>query len=180
MKRAIAPIGTVIGKPLWLLVLLGTLLAASMLFWWSSVAAQGVAIEMVDASLGNAVYAANCAACHQATGMGIRSAVPPLAATVPDLLSVAGGRAYLVAIVLYGASGPLSVNGATYDGLMPSWHHLSDDQVAGLLNYVATGWRNHEQLPAGVEAFTPLQVALARADVKTAAEVLKMRPSTER
>ena len=46
---------------------------------------------------------------------------------------------------------------------MPSWAHLSDQQLADVLNHVATAWGNAAQLPPGAVEFTALEVALERA-----------------
>lgn len=142
--------------------------------------AQGVPIELVDARPGGAVYAANCSACHQATGAGLKRAVPPLSGNVPSLLSRPGGRSYLISAVLFGLSGEVTAAGERYDGVMPSWHHLSDAQLAAVLNFIATNWGNLEALPAGVVAFTPLEVSMARAQVMTSREVAQSRPEAPR
>ncbi|HZJ10390.1 MAG TPA: cytochrome c [Trueperaceae bacterium] len=181
MTKVSAPFAPHRRGPWWLL--LGSLLVALSTAAWvvlSPAAAQGVPVDLVDTRLGKAVYAANCAACHQVTGTGVRTAVPALAGTVPALLWEEGGREYLLAVVLNGMSGELSVAGERYHGVMPSWNHLSDVQLASVLNYLATGWRNVELLPGDALAFTPLEVALARVSVKSPSEIVKSRPPTNR
>lgn len=138
--------------------------------------AQGVPIEQVDTSLGRAVYSVNCAGCHQPTGTGIRSAIPPLAENVAALLSQAQGREYLVGVLLYGLDSPRDGDVEDHVGIMPSWHHLDDAQLAAVLNHVATAWGNADRLPSDMTAFGPLEVSLARRDVKSSAELLRMRP----
>ena len=137
---------------------------------------QPVSIEHIDTRPGAAVYLANCASCHQMTGAGLKRAVPPLAGTVPALLAEPGGRDYLKAVLLNGLSGRLISGGEPYDGLMPSWRHLSDAQLASVMNYLATAWDNADALPPRLPAFTPLEVSLERGQVKRPAEVLRMRP----
>ncbi|HEX7021545.1 MAG TPA: cytochrome c [Trueperaceae bacterium] len=117
----------------------------------------------------------NCAACHQATGQGIPGAFPPLAGHVPDLLSAEGGHDYVVRVLLYGLQGPITVNGKTYNGAMPAWGHLTDDQIAAVLGYVATAWGNKEKLPEDFQAITAEDVAGARGLNLTPQQVHELR-----
>jgi hypothetical protein len=39
-------------------------------------------------------------------------------------------------VVLYGLQGPLTVEGKTYNGVMPPFRQLKDQEVADVLNYV--------------------------------------------
>ncbi len=87
---------------------------------------------------GKIVYAANCVACHQGNGLGIAGAFPPLAAsewvlTDPQLPAQ---------ILLHGLQGPIEVAGQTYAGVMPVMAHLSDDELAAVLNYIRSDWGN--------------------------------------
>lgn len=141
------------------------------------VMAQGTPLEQVDVTSGRTVFAAACAACHQVTGAGIPAAFPPLAGHVPDLLAREGGRRYLVDVVLFGLTGPISVAERSYDGLMPPWGHLSDAQVADVLNYVAGAWDNRLQLEPGFVAFTPAEVLVARGDAFDSNAVYAARES---
>ena len=88
---------------------------------------------------GAAVYAARCAACHQATGAGLPGVFPPLAGS--DW--VAGKEATLAAIVLHGINGPLTVNGNPFNGAMPAFAaQLQDAEVAAVLSHVRSQWGN--------------------------------------
>ena len=43
--------------------------------------------------------------------------------------------------MLLGQRGPLERDGKTYKGIMPSWRaDLTDEQTAGVLNYIFTTW----------------------------------------
>ena len=86
---------------------------------------------------GKAVYAANCAACHQASGQGIPKAFPPLARS--DYLNADKARA--IRTVTGGLQGSVTVNGEKYNGVMPAWT-LSDEDVAAVLSYVYASWGN--------------------------------------
>jgi nitrite reductase (NO-forming) len=107
---------------------------------------------------GARVFAQTCAACHQPTGRGLPHAFPPLAGS--DFLMTDRERA--MGIVLGGLKGPVTVNGETYDGIMPSQGHLSDEDVAAVLTYVRSSWGN-----AGDEV-TREEIATKRASGVTA------------
>jgi nitrite reductase (NO-forming) len=88
-------------------------------------------------AFGSLVYSANCLACHQANGQGIPGAFPPLAAS--DYLNADKERA--INVVLNGLDGVITVNGNTFDGVMPALR-LSDDDLANVLTYVYSEWGN--------------------------------------
>ena len=63
----------------------------------------------------------------------------------------------LIDIVLNGQTGPIEVNGTTYNGVMAPWRDvLADGEIADLLTYVRSSWGN-AQTPV-----TPEQVAAER------------------
>lgn len=103
-------------------------------------------------TMGERVYAQNCAACHQPAGTGLAGAFPPLAAS--DYLNADVKRA--IGVVLHGLSGPVTVNGAQYNSLMPALA-LGDEDVANVLTYVYSQWGNN-----GTRV-TPDQVKTVRA-----------------
>lgn len=115
----------------------------------------------------------NCAACHQAQGTGIPGAFPPLAGHVPQLLAADGGRDYVVHVLLYGLQGSITVQGKSYNGVMPSWAHLSDAQLAAVIDYVSTNWG--DALPPGQQPFTAADFERARAKQLTSDEVHALR-----
>lgn len=126
---------------------------------------------------GESVYSSNCAACHQGNGQGIPSAFPPLAGHVPDLLAAENGRTYLIDVLLYGLSGEINVQGTTYNGAMPGWAQLTDEQLAAVLTYIATGWDN--ELPEDFEPFTAEEVAAERDKGLSTEDVLALREELE-
>jgi mono/diheme cytochrome c family protein len=91
---------------------------------------------------GAAVYAARCAACHQATGQGLPGVFPPLAGSE----WARGKGTTTAAIVLNGINGPITVAGTTFNGSMPSFKsQLDDAQVAAAISYVRRQWGNAAQ-----------------------------------
>jgi len=125
-----------------------------------------------DRDLGIQVYAANCAACHQLTGAGLPGVFPPLADHAITLYQAEGGRAYLVDVMLYGLQGQITVNGTNYNGLMPAWAHLSDAQIAAVINHSVAGLAD---APEGFDAIRDAEVADQRGQGLTAAQVLAAR-----
>ena len=124
---------------------------------------------------GSRVYAANCAACHQAGGTGMAGAFPPLAGHFPDLLKPADGRSYVGKVLLFGLEGAISVNGNAYDGAMPAWSGLSDDDIAAVLNSVSNAWDNGKSLPQGFKPFTADEIKALRATQLTSDQVYALR-----
>ena len=77
---------------------------------------------------GEKVYAANCAACHQASGKGA-GPIKPLdgAAVVLD-----ADKAKQIAVLLNGQN----------NGAMPAWKQLSDTEIAAVITYTKNNWSN--------------------------------------
>lgn len=118
---------------------------------------------------GEPLYVSTCSACHQATGMGIPMAFPPLAGHAPELY--AADRDYPVEAVAFGVQGSINVHNTTYNGVMPSHLHLQDADIAAILNYVMTAWGNEAQLPADFEPYTAADVEAVRGMMLMATEV---------
>jgi mono/diheme cytochrome c family protein len=97
-----------------------------------------VVAATADSVDGSVVYAGNCAACHQANGMGLSGVFPPLA----DSRWVLENDERLVQILLHGVQGEMVVKGVTYNGVMPAFPQLSDAELAAVLTYIRTSWGN--------------------------------------
>jgi cytochrome c oxidase cbb3-type subunit II len=88
---------------------------------------------------GEAVFTANCAACHQASGEGLPGAFPPLKgnAAVND-----ADPTLHIHTVLFGAHG-LTIGGVSYASQMPPFGpQLSDQDVADVIDYERSAWGN--------------------------------------
>ncbi len=92
---------------------------------------------------GEKVFAANCAACHQATGKGMPPAFPPLDGSKV----VNGPKAAQLALVLDGKQGTA----------MASFARLSDTELASVITYTRKSWGNKTG-----EAIQPAEVKAAR------------------
>jgi mono/diheme cytochrome c family protein len=80
---------------------------------------------------GSAVYTQICASCHQAGGVGLTGQFPPLINNprVDD-------SAYVDEVINNGVQGELVVDGVTYNGVMPSFSTLSDDDTAAVIAFI--------------------------------------------
>ena len=142
-----------VAVPVWLLVLLFLVLYGGMVYfdrtsgWFSAqVYAPYRSLQEVEAfqpvsgapglvQLGLQVYnKPTCVACHQANGKGIPGQFPPLIRT-DWVLEPEPGR--IIRAVLDGLSGPITVEGQSYNGAMVPWRGgLTDEEIAAVLTYV--------------------------------------------
>ena len=83
---------------------------------------------------GNRLYQQFCAACHRTNGAGNIGHIPPLITNE----WVTGNRARLIDVTLGGLNAPITVNGVHYEGEMPSYAYLKDDEIRDILNFVRT------------------------------------------
>jgi mono/diheme cytochrome c family protein len=95
-------------------------------------------VEFDPIAEGQQVYTRVCQACHQANGQGIQGVFPTLAGTnwvvnEPD---------NVVKIVLNGLQGELVRDDATYDGVMPAFDNLSDQEIAAVISYIRNDFGN--------------------------------------
>lgn len=95
-------------------------------------AAAGGAVD------GAALFAAQCAACHQATGKGLPGVFPPLDGSE----WVHGEPRILANILLHGITGEIEVEGQKFQGQMPAFAQLSDAELAGVASYIRGAWSN--------------------------------------
>jgi nitrite reductase (NO-forming) len=105
----------------------------------ASASAKGTLTLAQQIKAGGALYNGTCSVCHQATGEGIPTVFPPLAKS--DFLNADKVRA--IGAVLNGLTGPVTVNGNTYNSVMPPMSQLNDDEVANILTYVLNSFGNN-------------------------------------
>ena len=107
---------------------------------------------------GEKVYAANCVACHQATGLG----VPPTFPALSGSKIAAGPKDAQLALVLNGKAGTA----------MAPFKHLSDADLAGVITYTRNAWANKTG-----DMVTPAEVKAARGGAQAAAPVPAASPA---
>jgi len=131
----------------------------------------GLAAGCAFAADGKTIYDANCAACHQPDGAGAVGLAPPLLGTLGKRVATPAGRQYVPGVVITGMAGKLVSKGVTYTGIMPSWQQFSDEELAGVVNYVLTTY-NAAELQPGHQPFTAAEFAQMR-EKKPAGKDLK-------
>jgi mono/diheme cytochrome c family protein len=90
------------------------------------------------AQQGKGVYG-QCVACHQPSGLGVAGQFPPLAKSE----FANGGEKRVIAILLKGIQGQITVEGKTFNGAMPAWEAvLSPKKIAAVASYVRQEWGN--------------------------------------
>ena len=92
---------------------------------------------------GEKVYAANCAACHQANGKGAGPIMPLDGSAV--VLDTDKGKQ--IGVLLNGQN----------NGAMPAWKQLSDTEIAAVITYTKNNWSNKTG-----QLVQPTDVAAAR------------------
>ena len=112
------------------------------------VAESGPKVFEADIAKGEKLYIQQCAACHQANGLGVPGAFPPLAGSPWPL----GNDERIIKIVLAGLAGEIEVNGVKYNGNMPNiGAGLKDAQVANIVSYVRSAWGNNAETVSDVK-----------------------------
>lgn len=86
---------------------------------------------------GKQLYQSYCASCHKENGLGIEGNTPPLANT-----ETVKSEAKLLQVVLNGLTEEIVVKGIKYNQPMPSFHFLTDDELAKILTYVRSNFGN--------------------------------------
>lgn len=125
-----------------------------------SIAAQsnaaGTLSKAQQIAAGASLFKGTCSTCHQESGQGIPGVFPPLAGS--DFLKDNTQRS--IGVVLDGLTGPVTVNGVTYNSVMPPMSQLTDDEIANILTFATNSWGNSGP------AVTKEQVTKARASTK--------------
>ena len=93
--------------------------------------------ETLDGGTGQALYEANCAACHQYDGGGVPMMQPEL------ILSpkANGDIGEVIDMILLG-SAAVPAGTSEYSNEMPAFDYLSDEDIALIASYVRTHFEN--------------------------------------
>ncbi|OZC01417.1 c-type cytochrome [Rubricoccus marinus] len=136
--------------------------------WLQQPQAAGVAAAAAPVAVDGAqLYTSRCANCHQADGTGVANVNPPLAGSS----WVTGDKGVLIRILLHGMNGPVEVLGATYNGNMPAWAILSDEEIAAVTTHERTSWGNAAEPITAAEVAAIRELTASRSQPWTAAEL---------
>lgn len=136
---------------------------------------SGKPVAVDPVKVGEKLFNANCAQCHQQTGLGQAGQFPPLAGSE----WVLENPHRLSHILVRGIQGTIHVKGAVYNNQMPAWSTLKDEQISSILTYIRQAWGNT------APPITKEQIAEARKEAEphteayTEAELLKITPKEE-
>jgi mono/diheme cytochrome c family protein len=107
---------------------------------------------------GKQIYTTTCQACHQPTGAGIPGAFPPLA----ESEWVNGPAKRMIAIILHGIQGEITVKGQKFKNVMPAFQgQLEPEDIAAVATYVRNSFGNKADL------VTPELAAQVKEDTKS-------------
>lgn len=116
-----------------------------------------------------------CYTCHQPTGQGIPGVYPPLAGSE----WVQGTPDRIIRILLAGLSGPVTVEGKTFNAAqMPSFggsgYNWSDEKISQVLTYIRQEWGNKAG-PITADQVTAIRNAIGDHKAWSADELLQIK-----
>ncbi len=119
---------------------------------------------------GRKLYEHHCSGCHQMNGKGLEPIAPPLVRSE----YVLGSEKTLIMVALHGLTGPVTVNGITYEpprvqAQMPGLKDNSaftDENIAAVLSYVRNAWGNRSSF------IDKERVSILRTETKKRTELL--------
>lgn len=104
---------------------------------------------------GAVLFGQHCAVCHQTKGEGMPGFAPRIAGTLVKHTGSETGRAYLVQVLIDGMAGPIVVDGERFNGAMPGFPALNNEDIQALLGHVMgtlNGGAATSVEPAAIEA----------------------------
>jgi cbb3-type cytochrome c oxidase subunit III len=101
---------------------------------------QVAAARTPEALSGSQLFATKCSTCHQSAGQGT-DIYPPLAG---NPVVTASDPSAMIAVIVNGRTGPITVNGKTFNNRMPTWGgQLTAANIAAVATYVRSAWGNN-------------------------------------
>ena len=88
---------------------------------------------------GQSLYSNYCASCHKDNGKGVQGSFPSL----ENSKLVSENKQALIEVALHGKQSSADLNENLYEGVMPGFNFLSDQEVADILTYVRTSFGNN-------------------------------------
>lgn len=103
--------------------------------WASSASAQEDEADDELLREGAEVYSQVCSACHQPGGIGINGQFPPLIDNPRGVETE-----YLKTVIIEGVEGELVVSGVSYDGRMPAFSTMPEQDIEAVTVYIQSGF----------------------------------------
>ena len=101
--------------------------------------------------VGAEVYSQVCSSCHQPGGAGLEGQFPPLL----DNPNVDDAE-YVRGVIVNGREGEIVVAGVTYNGIMPSFSTLADDDIDSVIAYIQNDFAAPAAAVAEFESDAPV------------------------
>ena len=95
--------------------------------------------SMAAGSKAETLYLQYCASCHKENGLGVKGTFPSLQNSQTVVLN----PKELIKKILIGSTGPATINGVTYDSVMPSFAFMKDEDLLDILTYVRSMGSSH-------------------------------------
>lgn len=86
---------------------------------------------------GEQLYNTQCINCHQKDGSGLGKLIPPLSTDF-----VSKQKELSICAIKHGLEGPITIDGITYQGVMPNNPRLTPLEIAELMTYISNSWGN--------------------------------------
>ncbi len=101
-------------------------------------AAAALAATSTHADANQASYLKHCSLCHQADAQGIPGTFPRIWGRVAGIAATPEGATFLAQAVMWGMSGTITVDDVPVTGVMPGVPHVSDEEIAAIVEYLIT------------------------------------------
>lgn len=101
---------------------------------------------------GKKLYVKHCSGCHGKNGEGLQLLIPPLSGA--EIFIAAGPNA--ACWITKGMKGKIIVKGIEFENAMPPIQHLSNIEIANILNYSLNSWGNKHKFitPEEIKSIT--------------------------
>ncbi len=111
--------------------------------------------SMAVGSKAETLYLQYCASCHKENGLGVKGIFPSLQNSQTVVLY----PKELIKKILIGSTGPATINGITYDSVMPSFAFMKDEDLLDIVTYIRSMGSSHAA-PIKPELFKQVRASL--------------------
>jgi mono/diheme cytochrome c family protein len=111
--------------------------------------------SMAAGSKAETLYLQYCASCHKENGLGVKGTFPSLQNSQTVVLN----PKELIKKILIGSTGPATINGITYDSVMPSFAFMKDEDLLDIITYIRSMGSSHA-VPIKPELFKQVRASL--------------------